>query len=157
MNTTTGIVVIDSFDWKIRRVMRSFLAALFKRRKTDWRSARVSSFYSQGMPVRCRESVADVLETEPDLKAPHKVQVCDLTKSEAEELLDCLENEHGPYLFVECTLGARGFTVSYLARRWRPKCRGELSWAREARRGKTGVRPHAPVFVASASDQRAEL
>ncbi len=54
------------------------------------------------------------------LSAPRKVEICGLTKSEAEELLDWLENARGTYIFAECALDAKGFNVSFLTKCWHP-------------------------------------
>ena len=111
----------ETFEWKSLRLVREFWSRLTRWRSVDSCAPDSSEFYLQGVPIQHERRMGAEPDAEATLKAPHRVQVCDLTKSEAEELLDCLENERGPYLFVECTLGPRGYTVSYLTRRWRPQ------------------------------------
>jgi hypothetical protein len=117
--TATGNAA--SLESKAYRIIESFLAGLARWLKADWSSAEVRAFYLHTAPAHCAQSHPATVEGDCEVKAPHRVQVCDLRKDEAEELLDCLEHEHGPYLFIECTLGPRGYTISYLTRRWRPQ------------------------------------
>lgn len=120
MNATAA-GFMRALEGKVDRAVRRFLTGMVRWRMVARRPPEVPAFYLQRAPVAGAAVAEATLDQESELKAPHRVQVCDLTKSEAEELLDCLEHERGPYLFVECTMGARGFTVSYLTRQWRPQ------------------------------------
>lgn len=128
MNTSKsgGLEYLDRKVWRFARACWLRLA----KRRGGGQFGSDANFYFQELEVQGTSVVETVPEAGCELKAPHRVQVCDLSKSEAEELLDCLEHDRGPYLFVECRLGAHGYTVSYLTRRWRPE--GQTRTARQA-------------------------
>jgi hypothetical protein len=119
ISTQSGFV--EAIVWRILLTAQDLVTCLFKSPKQERAGFGSKAHAFRGPHTSDADLLEEVLDLESDLRPPHKVQVCGLTKSEAEDLLDCLENVKGPYLFVDCSLEANGFVVSFLTRRWRPQ------------------------------------